>query len=240
MQSIETKAGSISLIYEDRDVIALSKPAGLLSQKSEGSDEASLLEYLSEHTGGEVFPLHRLDRMTSGVMIVAKSKRAAAEMTKIITDGALVKEYSAVVLGKAEGGTLQDLLFFDRGRDKSFVVKKEGRRGVKKASLEYVPLANATEDGRELTLVRVKLHTGRTHQIRVQMSNAGHPLLGDGKYGGGSGKCSTALHSCRITFKEEALRNSYFKKSPLFKALAENPDLISSKPASYPWSLFEA
>ncbi len=240
MNTIETKHGNITLIYEDRDVISFTKPAGLLSQKSENSPEDSVLEFLREYlAGGEIFPLHRLDRMTGGVMIAAKNKKAAAELSSLIASGMMDKEYFAVVNGIAEGGVLKDLLFFDRSRDKSFVVKKEGRRGVKKASLEYIPLALANENGKSYTKVRIKLHTGRTHQIRVQFSNAGHPLMGDGKYGGGGVKCGTALHSCRISFKEGVFDKGYFKRSSFAAALAENPEILSSTPTGYPWNMFE-
>ena len=191
-----------------------------------------------ETTGNVSFLPRYADKPVTAKMLHLKPQKTPVPQI-LISDGKMDKEYLAVVLGKAEGGTLEDLLFFDRGRDKSFVVKKEGRRGVKKASLEYVPLAYKEDDGRELTLVRIKLHTGRTHQIRVQMSNAGHPLLGDGKYGGGSNKCKTALHSYKITFKEDALKGGFLRKSPFAAAMREKADLLSSLPHGYPWDLFE-
>ena len=145
--------------------------------------------------GGEVFPIHRLDLNVGGVMVYARTKSAAAQLSKLVQEGQLVKEYRALVHGvPAESGVLEDLLFKDSRKNKVFVVKKE-RKGVKKASLEYTRL---TDDSP--ALVHIRLHTGRSHQIRVQFSSRGFPLVGDHKYGARDEAREPKLFSCRISF----------------------------------------
>ena len=141
-------------------------------------------------------------------MIYALSKEGAAALSKIMESGGFSKEYLAVVHGECpEEGTMEDLLFKDSKLNKSFVVKRE-RKGVKKASLEYT---RVSYDG-EKSLVRIKLHTGRSHQIRVQFSSRKMPLYGDGKYGG-SDNCNIALWSSCISF---CMKNEdfMFEKEP--------------------------
>ena len=240
METVKTSVGVITLLYEDRDVIAFVKPCGILSQKAENSDEDSILEILEASMNNvKLFPVHRLDRTTGGVMIAAKNKTAASALSLLITDGGMKKEYLAAVHGKGGSALLEDNLYFDKKKNKSFVVKKDtGRRGVKKAILEYVTLATSIHSSGEVSLVKVKLMTGRTHQIRVQMSNAGHPLLGDGKYGGRDNKCECALWSSRIGFETDTLKKSRLGKSPFARVLQENPDLLTSTPSGYPWNMF--
>ena len=150
---------------------------------------------LKEALGGEVFPLHRLDKNVGGVMIFARTKAAAAQFSRLIQEGQLVKEYVALVHGTPpESGDWQDLLWKDSQKNKVFVVKRE-RKGVKKARLEYTRLTDS-----DPALVRIRLHTGRSHQIRVQFSSRGFPLVGDHKYGSRDEATSPMLFSCRITF----------------------------------------
>lgn len=179
------------ILFEDKKYIFVIKPVGVLSEAGDGG----MVDVLSRHLGHEVFPVHRLDRAVGGAMVYAKNRRSAAVLSDIIAKGQMTKEYMAVVRGEAPGGIMEDFLFKDSRKNKSYVVKKE-RRGVKKASLEYVPLE--VKNGR--TLVKIKLHTGRSHQIRVQFSSRKLPLLGDGKYGGGDNSCSVALWSYGISF----------------------------------------
>ncbi len=207
----------IEILYEDEYLIFAVKPVGVLSQKGDGEN---MIDLLSEGRG-EVYPVHRLDRAVGGVMVFGKTPQAAAKLCSLVSQNGMDKEYLAVLCGtpEQESAVLQDFLFKDSAKNKSFVVKRE-RKGVKKASLEYKLL----ETKENLSLVKVKLHTGRTHQIRVQFSSRKLPLLGDGKYGGKSNKCSVALWSYSLSFPHP------YKK--------ENIGFTASVPDRYPWNLF--
>lgn len=186
----------MKIIFEDRDIIVAIKPPEILSQGDE-KGRANAVDILSEMTGSEIFPVHRLDKGVGGVMVFAKNAKAAAELSKQVSDRTMEKTYLALLHGEIEeeSGRLDDLLFFDRGRNKSFVVKRE-RRGVKKALLDYECLSK----GEGKSLVRVKLITGRTHQIRVQFSSRGYPLYGDRRYGARDEEKNIALLSKEISF----------------------------------------
>lgn len=173
----------MEILYEDSSVIVAVKPQGVLSQ-SDKNGGASMITKLSEHTGGEIYPIHRLDKETGGVMVYAKTKKAAAALSRDISEHRFYKEYLAIVHGVPEenSGTLCDLLFHDRTKNKSYAVKRE-RAGVKKAELYYEVLETKEKEGEKYSLLRVVLHTGRTHQIRVQFASRKMPLLGDRKYG---------------------------------------------------------
>ncbi len=229
------------IIYYDKDYICLDKPAGMLSEGSEGSSEKPVCTILSGEFGKDLFLVHRLDRMTSGAMIVARSKAAASAISEIITCGAMIKEYYAVVEGETpQKGTLCDSLYFDRRKNKSFVVRPgSSRKGVKDARLEYSLVSSVKPDDRTLSLVSIRLFTGRTHQIRVQMSHAGHPLLGDGKYGSRDNRCSVSLVSRKISFDPELTAGKQFGKTELFRAFEKNNGLLTAEiPDRYPWDLF--
>lgn len=189
----------IKILYEDNDIIACVKPPHVLSQSgmNGGEDMISLL-------GGSVYPVHRLDGGVGGVMVYAKTQNAAGKLSQMIAAREFEKEYLAILRGEAgESGTLRDLLFHDRIKNKTYVVDRM-RSGVKEASLSY-RLVETREMGESvLSLVRVKLHTGRTHQIRVQFASRGLPLLGDGRYGGGAGEI--ALWSYRLHFDHPTKR----------------------------------
>ena len=186
----------MEILFEDKDLIVCLKERGILSQQGR-EGERTMLTLLSEHTGGELYPVHRLDREVGGVMVFAKNKKSAAALSAQVSDRTMEKEYIAVIDGTPEEkeGTMEDLLFFDKGKNKSFTVKKE-RRGVKKASLSYKVLA----EGDGISLVRVRLHTGRTHQIRVQFASRKMPLVGDRRYGSKREGKIIALWSCFISF----------------------------------------
>ena len=178
----------MEILYSDRDLAVCVKPVGLDS-------EMELPTALKELLGGELYPIHRLDKNVGGVMVYARTKQAAAALSKAVQEGTMVKEYVATVHGTPpESGDWEDYLFKDSRKNKVFVVKKE-RRGVKKARLEFTTLSAGDE-----SLVRVRLHTGRSHQIRVQFSSRGFPLVGDHKYGSRDEKTEPMLFSCRITF----------------------------------------
>lgn len=189
----------LTVLYEDEYLLCVIKPAGI---PSEGDGMPRLIrEYLSGNGGGAspyVGVIHRLDRDVSGVMVFAKREKTAADLSGMIARREFGKEYLAVVSGETEAaGEMQDLLYHDKGRNKTFVVKRP-RRGVREASLDYRTLAVRAGEDSVRSLVHVRLHTGRTHQIRVQFASRCHPLIGDGKYGGGKGKI--ALFSHKITF----------------------------------------
>ncbi len=178
----------MEFLYSDKQIAVIVKPVGL---DSEHEVPAAIAEAL----GGEVFPIHRLDKNVGGVMVYARTKQAAAALSKAVQEGTMVKEYVALVHGTPpETGDWTDLLFKDSSKNKVFVVKKE-RRGVKKARLEFKRLTEG-----ETSLVRIRLHTGRSHQIRVQFSSRGFPLVGDHKYGARDEAKEPMLFSCKLTF----------------------------------------
>ena len=188
------------IIYFDRDVCVCVKPRGVLSE-GEGQSEMPFLlgEALAEKgIKTTVYPVHRLDKDTEGLMVYALSKTSAAELSRQIQSGELRKEYIAELCGvPAEGeGELCDLLFFDRKRGRSYVVDRE-RKGVRSARLGYTLISS---DGKYST-VRVKLYTGRTHQIRVQFASRGMPLRGDRRYGASADSGDFSLRSCYLSFK---------------------------------------
>lgn len=184
----------IDILYKDNSIIVCIKQPGELSQAGKPG-ERSLLSALEETCGMPVYPVHRLDRETGGVMVYARTKEAAARLCEAVAHRELEKEYVCIVRGVPDEreGIYRDLLLHDQQRNKSFIVDRM-RGGVKEAVLSYRVL-----DSKEGTsLVRVRLQTGRTHQIRVQFAGRKTPLIGDGKYGGGRGEL--ALWSCHLAF----------------------------------------
>ena len=191
----------MEILFENRDFVVCVKPVGL---DSESQMPAALREVL----GGEIFPLHRLDKNVGGVMVFARNKKAAAELSAAIAKGEMVKEYVAKVHGEPpEEGILTDLLFKDSRKNKVFVVKRQ-RAGVKAARLTY-QLIKAGEQ----SLVHIRLYTGRSHQIRVQFSSRGFPLVGDHKYGSRDERKEPMLFSRRISFPYKG-QAYVFEKEP--------------------------
>ncbi len=192
----------MEILYEDKYLISAVKPVGLLSQSGGGDKESfadAVSSYLKEKgESGEIFVLHRLDRAVGGVMVYAKTRYAASELSKQIQSGDFKKEYEAVVHGapESESGIFEDLLFKDSRKNKSFVVKRM-RKGVKSAKLSYNVISESDSEFGKVSLVKIKLYTGRTHQIRVQFSSRKMPLVGDGKYGG-SDNCDIGLWSYSV------------------------------------------
>ena len=179
------------ILYSDRDIAVIIKPVGLDSEKQ-------VPEEIAARLGGLCFPVHRLDANVGGVMVYARTKSAASALSMAVQDGSFVKEYTAAVRGLIpESGDWEDLLFKDSSKNKVFTVRKM-RRGVKPARLEFVRTA-CSADG-SVSIARIRLHTGRSHQIRVQFSSRGFPLLGDHKYGARDGRTAPALYSCAVTF----------------------------------------
>ena len=178
----------MEILYQDAQIVVAIKPVG-------PDSEHAFPEMLLEALGGEIYPLHRLDANVGGVMVYARTKAAAARFSKLIQEGQLVKEYVALVHGTPpETGDWQDLLWKDAKKNKVFVVTRE-RKGVKAARLQFTRLTEG-----EISLVRIRLHTGRSHQIRVQFSSRGFPLVGDHKYGSRAKETAPMLFSCCLTF----------------------------------------
>lgn len=190
----------MDILFEDKDIIAAVKPVGISSQ-ADSSGKDSMITLLSSHTGGTVYPLHRLDRDVGGVTVYAKTKSAAASLSRDIAEHRFNKHYIAMLHGapEKEEAVLEDLLFHDRNKNKSYTVKRK-RNGVKDAKLAYKILKSAVVDGNMYSAVSVQLFTGRTHQIRVQFASRGMPLAGDKKYGAKDSFNSIGLWSEKIGF----------------------------------------
>ncbi|MBR6509251.1 MAG: RluA family pseudouridine synthase [Clostridia bacterium] len=209
----------MKIIFEDESIIVCIKPRGIVSQEDAGGKE-SMVKLLSDYTGGEIYPLHRLDRDVAGIMVFAKTKTAAAFLSEEIREHKFNKEYIAVVHSKPQenSGEMRDLLFKDSRKNKSYVVKRE-RKGVKEAILEYELLETFMIEGDECSKVKIKLHTGRTHQIRVQFASRKMALLGDKKYGSRDNFDKIHLWSYSLSFKHPVTKEKLnFKAEPKFDA----------------------
>lgn len=191
----------MEILYSDKEIAVCLKPLGVDSEKE-------LPALLAEALGGQIFPVHRLDKNVGGCMVYARTKQAAAALSKAIQEGAMVKEYLALVHGTPpETGDWQDLLWKDSQKNKVFVVKRE-RKGVKQARLEFTRLTAG-----DPSLVRIRLHTGRSHQIRVQFASRGYPLAGDHKYGARDDFDAPMLFSCALTFPHQG-KTMHFEAYP--------------------------
>lgn len=178
----------MEILYQDPEILACVKPVG-------PDSETELPHALAEQCGGEIFPVHRLDRQVGGVMVFARTKGAAAGLSKIIQEGAMIKEYQALVHGTPpEEGVWEDLLWKDARQNKVFVVRRS-RKGVRPAKLAFVRLSAG-----DASLVHIRLYTGRSHQIRVQFASRGFPLVGDHRYGAKDNEKTPMLFSYRIRF----------------------------------------
>ena len=212
----------LNILYEDSAITVCVKPVGVLSE--DAPDEKGIIGLLSEKTGKKLHLLHRLDRNVGGIMVFANNPKSAAVLSKAIADGELKKEYMLVCDGipQEASGVYKDLLFKDSRKNRSYVVNRM-RKGVKDASLEYEVL-NKTDNK---ALVRVLLHTGRTHQIRVQFSSRKLCLTGDIKYGSKDRtNCEIALYSYKITFNHPTT-----KEEMIFESFPDH--------SKYPWNLFK-
>ena len=167
--------------------------------------------------------VHRLDKNVSGVMVFALNSKAASSLARQIQEKTVKKEYLAVINGRPtqEKGSMFDLLFRDASKNKTYVVDRE-RKGVRDASLDYELLVS--DEGH--SLVRVDLHTGRTHQIRVQFASRGMSLVGDGRYGSGDGKDEPSLFSYKLSFDHPARKKrmsfvAFPEKTGAFEILSD-------------------
>ena len=184
----------MDIIYADDHIAVCVKPQRVLSTDEPGGMPELVRQALGTD---DVRTVHRLDRVVGGLMVLARSAEAAAELSRQIREEQFEKEYLAVIHGKPEDaqGRLCDLLYRDKARKMTMVARETGK-GVQPASLRYRVL-NSTED---LSRVRIVLETGRTHQIRVQFSSRNMPLVGERKYSTLEDPCEIALWSCRLAF----------------------------------------
>ena len=215
----------LKVLYEDNHIIVVIKPYNIPSQsdKTHDIDMLSLVkEYIKEkyQKPGNVYVglVHRLDRPVGGIMVFAKTSKAASRLSESIRNKSFSKTYLAVVNGKFEkqNGILENYLWKDEALNMSKVVSKD-KKGAKLARLTYEVLAEKND----LSLVKINLETGRHHQIRVQFSNAGHSLYGDQKYGKDSMGKQIALWAYRLEFKHP-VKDEIMK----FEALPEKNDVF--------------
>lgn len=209
----------MELIYQDMDVVVCVKPPRVLSTDEPGGMPELVRQALHDPQA-DVRTVHRLDRVVSGLMVLARNAAAASELSRQIRENKFEKEYLAVVHGtpEQEYGQLQDLLFRDKVRKMTFVVTEEGK-GVQQASLQYRVLKR--KEG--LSRVRIKLETGRTHQIRVQFSSRGMPLVGERKYCTLEDDCEIALWSYHLVFTHPTT--------------GEKMEFALQPPAVFPWTV---
>ena len=211
---------AMEILYQDTCFLVCIKPARVLSTDEPGGLPELVREALGDPKA-DVRTVHRLDRVVSGVMVLARSANAASELSRQIREDQFHKEYLAVVHGRPENpeGTLHDLLARDKARRMTFVAEAPGK-GVQEAALSYRVLEYANG----VSLVRVRLHTGRTHQIRVQFSSRGMPLVGERKYAVWNDPCELALWSAKIGF--------YHPGTGEWVEFSKEP------PAVFPWTEF--
>ena len=208
----------MELIYVDDDILVCLKPARVLSTDEPGGVPDLCREALGDKSA-DVRTVHRLDRVVAGLMVLARNAKTASELSRQIREDEFEKEYLAVVHGRPEGdsGTLRDLLGRDKARKMTYVAT-EPAKGVQEAVLDYTCLHTAAEMSR----VRIRLHTGRTHQIRVQFASRGMPLVGERKYSELNDPCEIALWSYRIGFTHPKT--------------GERMEFIHEPPEIYPWT----
>ena len=213
----------LEILYEDNHIIVVKKEPNIPSQadKTEDLDMLTIIkQYLKEKYDkpGNVYLglVHRLDRPVGGVMVFAKTSKAASRLSNQVREKVSKKKYLAVVDGKFENknGVLEDYLYKDERNNMSKVVSKD-KKNAKLAKLDYEVLAY--NEVKNLSLVKVNLHTGRHHQIRVQLANSGHSIFGDQKYGSrGKGK-QIALWAYELI-----IQHPVTKEELTFKCLPES------------------
>ena len=218
----------IEIISKTKDYVIIYKPQGIPSQSDPSGDKdamsicSQMLRQMGESDA--LYLIHRLDRVVGGLIVFARNKKSAATLSSLVAEHNITKEYFAVVEGRAEGGVMRDYISKDATLGKAFVTDRK-RSGVKEAELEYTTLDTVSIDNREISLVKVRLKTGRFHQIRAQFSSRKMPLIGDKKYGSRDFKAKLpSLFATRLAFDFNG------------KTVSESklPDL-----SEYPWSLFE-
>lgn len=209
----------MELVYCDDDIVVCIKPSRVLSTDEPGGVPELVRNELGQ-PDADVRTVHRLDRVVGGLMVLARNAAAASELSRQIREDTFEKEYLAVIHGSPEYdvGKFWDLLLRDKARKMTFVVSDEGK-GVQPASLQYRVLRR--KDG--LSRVRIRLETGRTHQIRVQFASRQLPLVGERKYSTLEDDCEIALWSCRLCFNHPTT--------------GEKMEFTMEPPATFPWTV---
>ena len=207
------------LVYVDDHIVVCEKPARVLSTDEPGGVPELVRQALGDEKA-DVRTVHRLDRVVSGLMVLARNAAAASELSRQIREDEFEKEYLAVVHGAPEApqGRLCDLLMRDKARKMTVVVSQPGK-DVQPAALRYQVLNQAEGMSR----VRIQLETGRTHQIRVQFASRGMALVGERKYSTLDDPCEIALWSCRLSFTHPAT--------------GERVEFTLQPPGNYPWTV---
>ena len=206
----------MQILYQDDDIVVCVKPARALSTDEPGG----LPDLLRAELGTEDFrTVHRLDRVVSGLMVVARNAKAASELSRQVREDDFGKEYLAIVHGapQAECGRMRDLLGRDKARKMTFVAQ-EMAKGVQEAVLDYRVLSKQAD----MAKVHIRLRTGRTHQIRVQFASRGMPLVGERKYSELDDPCEIALWSYRLEF--------------IHPKTGQKMDFTLEPPKEYPWT----
>ena len=208
----------MEIVYLDEDIVVCVKPARILSTDEPGGLPNLLRQALGDEQA-EIRTVHRLDRVVSGLMVLARSAQSAAELSRQIREDVFQKEYLAIVHGQPteQNGTFCDLLLRNKVERKTYVVTHL-EKGVQEAILDYQTISHVDD----LTRVRIQLKTGRTHQIRAQFSSRGLPLVGDRKYSLNEDDCEIALWSYRLGFHHPRT--------------GEFMEFIKDPPAVYPWT----
>ena len=209
----------MEILDRDADILLCVKPPRVLSTDEPGGLPELLRAELGDGTA-DLRTVHRLDRAVGGLMLLACHAAAASQLSQQLREGGFHKEYLAVAHGEtADSAALRDLLLRDRARKMTFVAAAPGK-GVQEARLRYETIGRA--EG--LSLVRIALETGRTHQIRVQFASRGLPLVGERKYAVLDDPCELALWSRRLRFRHPAT--------------GEELDFSCPPPETWPWTLF--
>lgn len=208
----------MELIYQDADIVVCIKPQRVLSTDEPGGVPELVRDALGDPKA-DVRTVHRLDRVVGGLMVLARNPQAASELSRQVREDEFEKEYLAVLHGTPEydTGKLWDLLLRDKARKMTFVASEEGK-GIQPASLTYRVLRKKNSMSR----VRIRLETGRTHQIRVQFASRGLPLVGERKYSTWEDACEIALWSYRLGFAHPVT--------------GEKMEFTLEPPEIYPWT----
>jgi len=208
----------VDFLYQDADIVVAVKPSRVLST-DEPDGMPDLVRQALRDPKADVRTVHRLDRVVSGLMVLARNAAAASELSRQIRENEFKKEYMAVLHGCPDipEGTLRDLLGRDKARKMTYVASAPGK-GIQEAVLDYQVLAKTAE----FSKIRIQLHTGRTHQIRVQFASRDLPLVGERKYSERNDPCEIALWSCRLAFRHPTT--------------GEQMDFFMEPPQAYPWT----
>jgi len=221
-QAEKPKAGALHLpiVFEDPSFLVVDKPSGVAVHGGSGVSFGVIESLRAERPEAKVLELaHRLDRDTSGLLIVAKKRSALVELHRMLREGEIEKVYTAVVKGSWQGGKRE----LRESLHKHVNAKGERRVSVKEGGTPAVTQVKPLEQNREFSVLELRLMTGRTHQIRVHLAHAGHPVLGDDKYGDFAinhglakrGVRRLFLHACRLSLRHPLEKNQILLQSPL-------------------------